>query len=181
MISQIAPLVRAYFEAHGVTAPVSFGTLEAARQGNFGPGAVGRVVFAVPEEDLGELQPVHQPGWREMPGTGDAASSARSLANWRVPYRAIVWARDVSHGAVRDEGAQLEAAEALLQWVVRALADVCDGHEQLGKVRRIKPVVRENAAGAGLEAEFTFGFPMLSVPYGTVIPTGKVNKGSAPA
>lgn len=181
MITQLPRLVAEYFAARNLPAPVTFGTLETARQNNFGPGGVGRVVFAVPEDDLGVLMPVHQPGWRAGPGTGDAASSARSLANWVVPYRVTIWARDVSQGAVRDEGAQLEALEELFQWVIRAVADSAGGQELWGKVRRIKPVVRENASGAGLEAELTYGFAMVSVPYGTVIPTGKVNKGNPPA
>lgn len=171
MIAQIAPLVGTYLAAHGVGADVRFGTLETERKGIAAGAATGRVVFAVPEDDLGTLAPTHQPGARSL---GDGRE-VRSLANWVVPYQVLVWAR-TSALLARDEGAQLEALESLFQWVIRAVAHVADGHERWSTVRRVPSKARESAAGAGLEAALLFGFPMVSVPVGVVFPGSAFTK-----
>lgn len=164
-------MVGTYLAAHGVSADVQFGTLKTARQG-LGPGAAtGRIVFAVPEDNLGTLAPTHQPGSRSL---GDGRE-VRSLANWVVPYQVFVWAR-TSPLLARDEGAQLEALEDLFQWVIRAVADVADGHEQWSTVKRAVSSARESAAGAGLEASLLYGFPMVSVPVGVVVPGSAFTK-----
>ena len=163
MIAQLPILVGVYLAAHGVVADVKFGTLENARQG-LGAGASARVVFAVAADDLGELMPTHEPGYRAI-GDGQVA---RSLGNWVVPYRVHVWARDSA--AARDEGLQLEAVERLFQWVVRAVAYEAGGGERWGKVRRVGVAARESIAGAGLEVSLTFNFPMLDVPLGVCVP-----------
>ncbi len=175
--------VREYLEARRVVAQVLFGRRERARRVNQGAGGANRIVFQ-PGDDggrLGQIGPVHQPGPRDIA----AGISARSLANLSAVYTVYVWASapassgGASQSRTRDELADFEAAEDLLQWTVRAVHWAFDGHSQWGELS-VVPEPVELANGVELKASLTVGFPLYDTPNTRVFPVGKTNKGTPP-
>jgi hypothetical protein len=173
--------VKAYFESNGVTASVDVGWKKRTQQINQGPGGANRVVFtpsASDDGDAGELLPVRFPGDRNIrtaPNTTPVAT-VKSLLDWKRAALVSVWGVDQSD---KSEAAQIEATEALFEWVVRAVhaAPGAFGAVEWGAAQWTVPA--ERSFGLELRAGFTFSHPIFDKPRDLAFPTtGAVVRGT---
>lgn len=174
--------VKEFFEANGVNTSVDVGWKKRPQGVNQGPGGANRVVFtpsASDDGEAGELLPVRFPGDRNVRPAPDEKPIAtiRSLLNWKRPALVSVWAVDLEKRD--DEAAQIEATEALFEWVVRAVhsAPGAFGEVEWGTAKWTVPA--ERSFGLELRAGFTFSHPIFDKPRDIVYPTaGVVNRGT---
>lgn len=178
MISQIATETAAYLARHGVPASVVFGRRERNRRLNQGPATGSRIVFVPgdPSGNLGKLGVANHPGQRSetvnLHGV-DVTQRSRALRDWRVRMSVHVW---VHRGG--SEADDFEAAEALLQWTVRAVHHSVTSWHEWGDVSVSEPAEAHN--GVELIAALTLNFALVDVPNTVVFPSANVNRGEPP-
>jgi len=163
--------VQTFLTSRGVDVSVSTGWKENPQRINKTLSGANRVVFVPSRKsgDGGEIEPARFVGDRNIYNALDArVATVRSLRNWRRAATVHVWA--VDNAAPDDEAAQLEATEALFEWVVRAVhnAPGAFGAVAFGRTEWTKPVQR--SFGLELQVEFTFSQPIYDVPRNVVIP-----------
>lgn len=159
--------VREYFDAVGVTANVSIGWKERAKQINQGTGRANRVVFT-PSDDSGKggkIVAVKQPGTRQI---GDPVThTVRSLRNWERFVVVSVWAADTTKP--NDEEAQLEAVESLFESVLQAVNTFAAADAVWGDVSWTTEGI-ELSFGREMRAGLVFRHPLFDLPVEVVYP-----------
>ncbi|MDB4996650.1 MAG: uncharacterized protein JWM74_4082 [Myxococcaceae bacterium] len=171
--------VRAFFEDSQITAKVSLGWKERAKQDNQGAGGANRVVFT-PSDDSGA-------GGRitAVRGVGDrldgdlaagTAESRRGLFNWERIFLVSVWAVDTSTlNDPENEEAQIEAVELLFEHVMQAVQAFAGQTAKWGDVRwTVTPL--ERTFGRELRASLQFKHPMFDEKYAVVKPSPAVHR-----
>lgn len=169
--------VQSYFTARGVTANVSLGWKQPAKNINEGPGGANRVVF-IPSDPTGKggkLVGTQQPGPRQFGNAGSEDTAARALFDWERYIVVSVWAVDASDP--HNEEKQIEAVETLFEWVLRAVQYAAKNNARWGDVAWMTSPT-EQMFGRELRAGLVFRHPMFDVETGVAHPSPKVNKGS---
>lgn len=175
--------VRAYFAAMSVTAVVPpLGRKERTKQVNQGPGGANRVVFEMsdPAGKGGKLAAPHIVGARDIVDADkNVVATVRSLKNWERALTVSVWAADPSD--TNDEEKQIEATEALFEWVLRATnAFVASGASPAASLVwgdtdwTSTPV--ERAYGFELRVGLVFKHPIFDVPIDLAFPSPALTK-----
>lgn len=167
--------VRSYFTGAGLTANVSVGWKEAAKQVNQGTGRANRVVF-VPS-DLGgrggTLTAVQQPGQRNF-GTPTVDTAVRALQDWERTLLVRVWAVDST--SPNDEEKQIEAVETLFEWTIRAVQSFAKNNGRWGAVEWLAAPI-ERQFGRELQAELVYRHPLFDAPQVVIFPqAGPITK-----
>lgn len=166
--------VRSYFEAHGVTANVSMGWKEPAKQVNQGAGRANRVVF-IPSASNGRggsIGATQQPGARRF-GTVPNDVETRALFDWERLVTVAVWAVDTD--APNDEEKQIEAVEDLFEWTIRAVHAFARNNARWGEVSWLASPI-ERQFGRELQASLTFRHPLFDSPADRAFPGFAITK-----
>jgi hypothetical protein len=164
--------VQPFLDANSVDASVQFGWKERPRRDNKSPSGANRVVFepSLKSGGGGTIEPARFPGQRNVRNAQDEiVARVRSLRDWKRKVFVSVWAID--NASRDDEAAQIEATEALFEWVVRAVhaAPGAFGAVTWGAVEWTTPVQR--SFGLELRAELTMSHPIYDAPRVVAFPT----------
>lgn len=165
--------VETFLASNGVPAKVCVGWKQRSQHINQGPGGANRVVFipSGPGGAGGTMLPARFPGPRNVRATalGDPVANIRSLASWERRVQVSIWGFDGSQK--NDEEAQIEATEALFEWVVRAVhsAPGAFAEAKFGDVEWTIPA--QLSLGVEALVGLTFKQPIFDVPRELVFPT----------
>lgn len=169
---QCVDYVRDFLATNGVSSTCELGWRRRDRQLNQGTPLGGNRVVFTPSDSGGaggKLVPARFPGPRTIrDGVGAVAGNVRSLRDWERSVLVSVWAVDPTKPA--DEAAQIEAAETLFEWVVRAVhsAPGAFAEADWGAVQWTEPP--ERSFGLELIASLTFQHPVFDAPRELVFP-----------
>lgn len=165
--------VQSFLDANTVDAEVRLGWKERPQRINKTDSGANRIVFepALKSGAGGTIEPVRFPGHRNIRASadGDVVARIRSLRDWKRKVYVSVWAVDLDDR--ENEEAQIEATEALFEWVVRAVhnAPGAFGAAKWGAVEWTPPVQR--SFGLELRAELEMSHPIYDAPQTVVFPT----------
>ena len=168
---EVTRRVRTYLETHGVSAKVSLGWKERARQSNQGAGTANRVVI-IPSDAQGKggtINQIKSPGPRPLKDeTGTVVGHVRGLREWERQLSVAVWAADPARP--NDDEATIEATEALFEWVVRAFHSANYTHIEWGSVTWTT-APNETSYGREMVVDVTLSHPIFDLPTETARPT----------
>jgi hypothetical protein len=172
--------VREYLDDHEVGATVDVGWKRVYRQENQSPETgAGRVVFVPSGEggSGGRVLPPRFVGPRGVantdcgPNPGRVEHTVRALVDWERSIQIYIWAVDTS--ALEDERAQIEAAETLCEWVMRAVHAAPGAFASVtwGDTQWVRATERERSYGLELRVGLTFRHPIFDAPRDIIYPT----------
>jgi hypothetical protein len=178
--------VKEYFTAIESSTLIKVGYRERPKQSQ-GPGGANRIVFlpGLPNGAGGKITPPRDVGAQLLtdPLAGDApVAQVRRLLTWERQFSVSVWAADASTTtAVRDELAQLDVVEALLEQLAQAIEQVhgVGGPNVVwGGVTWTVP--KENTFGAEVLVDLAFAHPLMDAPLAVGTPGFELGQHAAP-
>jgi hypothetical protein len=179
-LTQFVTDVTQYFTAElGAAAPlVACGWKERAKQTNQGPGRANRVVV-LPGGLTGaggKLVAVRRPGRRPIGNPLASEGEVHALLEWDRLVGLSIWAYDGADA--RSEIVQAAAAEALFEWVIRAVHASVFAAAIWSDVQWTIPT--ENSFGQELLVGLLIRTPLFAVPTETAFPEPDIEKGPPP-
>lgn len=156
--------VRSYFESYELTSEVRLGWRQRPQQVNQGQGQANRVIF-IPSELNGR--------GGEMTAARHINYNPRAIFDWNRHFTISVWAVDSSD--LQNEEKQIEAAETLVEWTMRAVQRSQAANIEWGETQwTINPV--ELKFGVEVLLSAVMRHPIFDVDSDVGTPNGRVKR-----